>query len=359
MSYIGNPDVWPARLLRQTGKPPSTSNMACGTEPKTAMTDGFGRSISYVRLSLTDRCDMRCRYCMAEDMTFLPRSEILSLEEIVALAKAFVARGVTRIRLTGGEPLARRGAVSVAAQIGALIGNGLDEVTLTTNASQLAEHSNGLWDAGIRRINVSLDSRDAERFHHITRKGDLSQVMGGIAAAKAQGFAIKINMVALKGVNDDEIVPMLEWCGEQGFDLSLIETMPLGDIDEDRTDRFFPLTAARDLIEERHQLLLSTHRTGGPARYWTVPALGVKLGLISPLTQNFCASCNRVRVSASGKLYMCLGHEDHVDLRAALRGDDPAALDAALDRAIGAKPERHNFDLDVAATHRHMNVTGG
>ncbi len=302
---------------------------------------------------------MRCRYCMAEDMTFLPRSEILSLEEIAALAKAFVERGVRRIRLTGGEPLARRGASSVAAEIGKLIGHGLDELTLTTNASQMAEHAEALWKAGIRRINVSLDSRNKDKFHHITRKGDLSQVLGGIAVAKAQGFAIKINMVALKGLNDDEILPMLEWCGDQGFDLSLIETMPLGDVDEDRTDRFFPLTAARDIIETRHQLVSSTHRTGGPARYWTVPALGMKLGLISPLTQNFCASCNRVRVSASGKLYMCLGHEDHVDLRAALRGDDPLALDAALDRAIGAKPERHHFDLDIAATQRHMNVTGG
>jgi GTP 3',8-cyclase len=323
------------------------------------MTDGFGRAVTYVRLSLTDRCDMRCRYCMAEDMVFLPRSEILSLEEIAQIAAHFVARGVTRIRLTGGEPLARRGAVDVTKTIGKLLGNGLEELTLTTNATALAQHAAGLWDAGVRRINVSLDSRNAEKFRHITRKGDLDQVLAGIAAAKAQGFALKINMVALKGVNDDEIVPMLDWCGAQGFDLSLIETMPLGEVEEDRTNRFFPLTAARDLIEASHSLVPSTHRTGGPARYWTVPDLGVKLGLISPLTNNFCATCNRVRVSASGKLYMCLGHEDHVDLRAALRGDDPEALDSLLDRAIGAKPERHAFDLDHAATARHMNVTGG
>lgn len=323
------------------------------------MTDGFGRGISYVRLSLTDRCDMRCRYCMAEDMIFLPRSEILSLEEIAELARHFVARGVTRIRLTGGEPLARRGAVECAKAIGALLGNGLDELTLTTNASRLSDHADSLWNAGIRRINVSLDSLDPERFAYITRKGELATVLEGIAAAKARGFAIKINMVALKDLNDDEIVPMLRWCGGEGFDLSLIETMPLGEIDDDRGDRFFPLTAARDLIEAAHMVVPSTHKTGGPARYWTVPDLGVRLGLISPLTQNFCASCNRVRVSASGKLYMCLGHEDHVDLRAALRGDDPDALDAALDLAIGQKPERHWFDLDHAATARHMSVTGG
>ena len=333
--------------------------MACGTGPQKPLIDGFGRGISYVRLSLTDRCDMRCRYCMAEDMIFLPRSEILSLEEIAELARHFVARGVNRIRLTGGEPLARRGVVECAKAIGTLLGLGLEELTLTTNASRLADHADGLWDAGIRRINVSLDSLDPDRFAYVTRKGNLATVLDGIAAGKTRGFAIKINMVALKDLNDDEIVPMLRWCGEQGFGLSLIETMPLGEIDDDRGDRFFPLTAARDLIEAHYSLVPSTQRTGGPARYWTVPDLGVQLGLISPLTQNFCASCNRVRVSASGKLYMCLGHEDHLDLRSALRGEDPDALDHALDKAIGEKPERHWFDLGTAATQRHMNVTGG
>jgi GTP 3',8-cyclase len=333
--------------------------MACGTNSEKPLIDGFGRRISYVRLSLTDRCDMRCRYCMAEDMTFLPRSEVLSLEEIAEVARQFVARGVTRIRLTGGEPLARRGAVDVAKAIGKLLGHGLDELTLTTNASQLDTHAKGLWDAGIRRINISLDTLNPERFNFITRKGQLDQVLRGISAGKAQGFAIKINMVALNALNDDEIVSMLEYCGENGFDLSLIETMPLGQIDDDRTDRFFPLTKARDLIEARYDLVASTHRTGGPARYWHVPALGVNLGLISPLTNNFCATCNRVRVSASGKLYMCLGDESHVDLREALRGADPAAVDAAFDKAMGVKPERHNFDLQTAATSRHMNVTGG
>lgn len=334
--------------------------MSCGTPiSNRTLTDGFGRRITYVRLSLTDRCEMRCRYCMAETMEFLPRREILSLEEIAELARHFVARGVTRIRLTGGEPLARRGAVEAAQQIGALIGQGLDELTITTNASRLADHADGLWQAGIRRINVSLDSRDAERFRFITRTGNLAEVLDGIEAGKQRGFAIKINMVALKGLNEDEILPMLDWCIEQGFDLSLIETMPLGLIDEDRTDRFLPLSAARDLIEARHELLPSLHRTGGPSRYWQVGTSGTRLGLISPLTHNFCASCNRVRVSASGKLYMCLGHEDHVDLRAALRGDDPHELDRLFDLALGTKPERHEFDLSHAATDRHMNVTGG
>jgi GTP 3',8-cyclase len=327
--------------------------MTCGTASSKALIDGFGRTISYVRLSLTDRCDM------AEDMTFLPRNEILSLEELGELARHFVARGVKRIRLTGGEPLARRGAVQVAQDIGRMIGNGLDELTLTTNASRLAEHADGLWDAGIRRINISLDSRDPDRFAYITRLGRIDPVLEGITAAKSRGFAIKINMVALKGLNDDEILPMLAWCGEMGFDLSLIETMPLGQIDDDREDRFLPLTAAREVIEGEYTLVPSTHKTGGPARYWQVQELGVRLGLISPLTQNFCASCNRVRVSASGKLYMCLGDEDHVDLRSALRSGNPAEVDDLLDAAMGKKAERHYFDLSEAATQRHMNVTGG
>ena len=324
-----------------------------------SMNDGFGRRIDYVRLSLTDRCDMRCRYCMAEDMTFLPRSEVLSLEEIVELAHRFVARGVKRIRLTGGEPLARRGALQVAAGIGRLIGNGLDELTLTTNATRLAEFAEPLHDAGIRRINVSLDTRDPERFRYITRHGNLDRVLAGIAAAKTAGLAIKINMVTLKGLNEDEIEPMLAWCGEQGFGLSLIETMPLGQIDEDREDRFLPLTAVQERLEAKYALIPSNQKTGGPARYWTVPELGATLGLISPLTRNFCDNCNRIRVSASGQLYMCLGHEDKVDLRAALRSGDPAAVDDAVDTALRLKPRRHDFDLTTPATVRHMSVTGG
>lgn len=321
--------------------------------------DQFGRRISYVRLSLTDRCDMRCRYCMAEDMIFLPRAEILSLEEIATLAAKFVARGVKRIRLTGGEPLARRGAVDVAKAIGVLIGNGLDELTMTTNATRLAEHAGGLREAGIKRINISLDTRDPDKFRHITRTGDLTRVLAGIAAGKAAGFAIKINMVALKGLNDDEIAPMLDWCAGEGFDLSLIETMPLGVIEDDRTDRFLSLIDVKAALDTRYTLIPSTHKTGGPARYWSLGSGGVRLGLISPLTRNFCEGCNRIRVSASGQLYMCLGHEDNVDLRAALRGDDPDAVDAAVDLALGRKPRAHDFHLETPATQRHMNVTGG
>lgn len=323
------------------------------------MYDGFGRRIDYVRLSLTDRCDLRCRYCMAEEMVFLPRNDVLTLEEIADLARRFVARGVTRIRLTGGEPLARRGAVQVARDIGKLIGSGLDELTMTTNATRLAEHANSLWDAGLRRINVSLDTLKPDRFRHITRTGDLTRVLDGIEAARVQGFAVKVNMVALRGLNDDEIVPMLRWCGERGFGLSLIETMPLGQVEDDREDRFFPLTEARARIEADYALVPSTQRTGGPARYWEVAELGVTLGLISPLTRNFCDSCNRIRVSAAGQLYMCLGHEDNVDLRAALRSGDEAALNVAIDHALRLKPARHEFDLSVPATARHMSVTGG
>ncbi len=323
------------------------------------MNDGFGRRIDYVRLSLTDRCDMRCRYCMAQDMTFLPRSEILSLEEIVGLAQRFVARGVRRIRLTGGEPLARRGTLQVAASIGKLIGHGLDELTMTTNATRLAEFAGPLHDAGIRRINISLDTRDPDRFRAITRLGDLDRVLAGITAARTAGLAIKINMVALKGLNEDEIEPMLIWCGDQGFDLSLIETMPLGQIDDDRTDRFLPLTTVKAQLEANYTLVPSDRQTGGPARYWTVPELGATLGLISPLTRNFCDHCNRIRISASGQLYMCLGHEDKIDLRAALRSGDPAAVDDAVDLALRLKPRRHDFDLRTPATQRHMSVTGG
>ncbi len=333
--------------------------MDAGIFTGSTLNDAFGRRIDYVRLSLTDRCDMRCRYCMAEDMVFLPRGEVLSLEEIVELARHFVVRGVKRIRLTGGEPLARRGALQVAAGIGRLIGHGLDELTMTTNATRLAEFADPLHDAGIRRINVSLDTRDPERFRYITRHGDLQRVLAGIAAAKAAGLAIKINMVALKGLNEDEIESMLVWCGEQGFRLSLIETMPLGQIDEDRTDRFLPLTAVQDALGAKYSLVPSDHKTGGPARYWTVPALGTTLGLISPLTRNFCDNCNRIRVSASGQLYMCLGHEDKVDLRAALRSGDPAAVDDAVDIALRLKPRRHEFNLNSPATTRHMSVTGG
>ena len=325
------------------------------------LVDAFGRHITYLRISVTDRCDLRCRYCMAEAMSFLPRKALLTLEEIAAIADAFIARGVRRIRLTGGEPLVRRGLPDLAAMIGRNIGTGLDELTLTTNGVRLGEQAGALHAAGVRRVNVSMDSRDAERFRYITRWGDVAQVLDGIAAAKAAGLAVKINMVALKDFNEDEIEPMLRWCAAEGHTLTLIETMPLGAIDEDRTDRYLPLDQVRTRLAERYTLTPLVERTGGPSRYFQVEELGGKLGLITPLTENFCAGCNRVRLTVEGKLYMCLGQEDRVDLRAALRDGGPAALDEALDRAMAAKPLRHSFAIDAAqpAVSRHMSVTGG
>lgn len=323
--------------------------------------DGFGRSISYARMSVTDRCDLRCRYCMAETMTFLPKSEILTLEEIVQLADILIGRGVKRIRLTGGEPLVRRGILSLVEQIGLRIGRGLDELTLTTNGTQLAASAQSLFASGVRRVNVSLDSRDAERFAQITRRARLEPVLDGIAAAKAAGLGVKINMVALKGTNDDEIVPMLHWCAEQGLDLTLIETMPLGRIDEAREDRYLPLDEVRRTIERDHVLVPSIARTGGPARYFDLPELGVRLGLITPLTNNFCAGCNRIRIAATGTVYGCLGHDQKVELRDVLRSGGPASVSAALDELLAGKPRRHAFDIarKEPAVARHMSVTGG
>ncbi len=295
-------------------------------------------------------------------MTFLPKSALLALEEIAIIAERFIARGITKIRLTGGEPLVRRDVIDLARRLGSHVGRGLDELTMTTNATRLADHAEALHAAGMRRINISLDSRDPERFRFITRHGDVGQVLGGIAAAKAAGLAVKINMVALKGLNADEIAPMLAWCVEQGHDLSLIETMPLGAIDEDRTDRFLPLTEVFATLSAQFDLTRSSHASGGPARYWRVGDSGTRLGLISPLTANFCDTCNRVRLTTEGRLYSCLGHDDQVDLKAALRDGGIAALDAAIDRAIAGKPARHDFLIGAGAApavERHMSVTGG
>jgi cyclic pyranopterin phosphate synthase len=327
-----------------------------------ALIDRHGRTISYLRVSVTDRCDLRCRYCMAEDMRFLPRDALLELDEIAVIAERFIARGVTKIRLTGGEPLVRRGAIDLARRLGRQVGQGLDELTLTTNGTRLAEHAGDLRAAGIRRINVSLDSLDPDRFRHITRHGDLSRVIEGIAAAKAAGIAIKINMVALKDLNQDEIPAMLAWCVEQGHDLSLIETMPLGAIDENRADRFVPLTAVFDDLSRRFDLIRDPRSTGGPARYWRVGVSPTRLGLISPLTANFCDGCNRVRLTTEGRLYACLGHDDQVDLKSALRGGGMTGLDAAIDEALAIKPARHDFRIAAGAAPavgRHMSVTGG
>jgi cyclic pyranopterin phosphate synthase len=321
--------------------------------------DSFGRRITYVRLSVTDRCDLRCRYCMAEKMVFLPRADLLTLEEIAQLADAFIARGVKRIRLTGGEPLVRRGIGDLVSWLGERIGQGLDELTLTTNGTRLADFAGRLHAAGVRRVNVSLDSLRPERFRHITRLGDLAQVLDGIAAAAASGLEVKINMVALKGLNEDEIEAMLLWCAERGHDLTLIETMPLGQVEADRGDHYLPLDAVRRKLEERYTLTPALGRTGGPARYYDIGGLGLRLGLITPLTGNFCTGCNRVRVTATGTAYGCLGQDQKVELRDVMRAGAP--LDDALDALMAGKPKGHEFRILAArpAVARHMSVTGG
>lgn len=325
------------------------------------MIDSFGRRISYVRMSVTDRCDLRCRYCMAEKMSFVPKSEVLSLEEIVALADILIERGVERIRLTGGEPLVRKGIDLLVAELGKRIGRGLEELTLTTNGTQLVRHAAMLFRSGIRRINVSLDSRDPGRFAYITRRGELAEVLAGIEAAEAAGLRIKINMVALSGVNEDEIEPMLRWCANQGHDLTLIETMPLGEIEDERAANYLPLSDVRLAIEREFRLIPSLARTGGPARYYEVDGLGIRLGFITPLSNNFCGGCNRIRVTATGTVFGCLGHDQKVELRDLLRAGGADAVTAALDELLAGKPERHQFQIDAPrpAVERHMSMTGG
>lgn len=323
------------------------------------MIDPFGRAVSYLRVSVTDRCDFRCVYCMAEDMSFLPKAEMLSLEEMERLCKAFIRLGVRRLRLTGGEPLVRRNVMSLIEGLGQYLGEGLDELTLTTNGSQLAKHAQALAQAGMRRINVSLDTLQPEKFQQITRWGRLGPVLEGIEAARAAGLAIKINMVALKGVNDDEFDAMIAWCGERGFDLCLIETMPMGEVLH-REETHLPLAELRAELARRWNLLPSDYATGGPARYVKVAQTGQRLGFITPLSHNFCEGCNRVRVTCTGKLYMCLGQEDAVDLRRPLRSAaDDAALEAAIHSGIAAKPKGHDFVIGRVAVPRHMSLTGG
>ncbi len=328
------------------------------------MIDPFGRRISYLRLSVTDRCDFRCVYCMAEHMTFLPKAAVLSLEELERLACAFVRAGVERIRLTGGEPLVRRNVIQLVERLGSDLGRGLKELTLTTNGSQLARFAEPLKSAGVRRVNVSLDTLEPEKFRAITRWGELGKVLAGIDAAQAAGLAVKVNMVALKGVNEDEIVPMMEWAHGRGMDLTLIETMPLGDIDEDRTAQYLPLSLVRARLAAQFTLDESDYRTGGPSRYVRVAETGGRLGFITPLSHNFCESCNRVRVTCTGTLFMCLGQDDRADLRAPLRASrDDALLDEAIAEAITRKPKGHDFVIDRRhkrpALARHMSVTGG
>jgi cyclic pyranopterin phosphate synthase len=324
------------------------------------LVDSFGRRITYVRLSVTDRCDLRCRYCMAEHMQFLPKRDILTLEEMVELSEILIARGVRKIRLTGGEPLVRKGMMELVRSLGQRIGSGLEELVLTTNGTRLERFATELHDAGIRRINVSLDSRRPELFGHITRGGDLSQVLRGIDAALTAGLAVKINMVALAGINEDEIEDMLRWCAAMAMDLTLIETMPLGQVEEDRTDHYLPLDAVKHRLEERFTLVPSTKRTGGPARYFDVVELRSRLGLITPLTNNFCEGCNRIRIAATGTVYGCLGHDQKVELRDALRSGGREEVDRLLDRLLAGKPRRHDFQIGGApAVARHMSVTGG
>jgi GTP 3',8-cyclase len=327
--------------------------------------DPFGRAISYVRISVTDRCDFRCVYCMAENMTFLPKKDLLTLEELERLGAAFIDQGVRKIRLTGGEPLVRRNVMWLIGELGRRVREGrLDELTITTNGSQLARFAGDLADAGVRRINVSLDTLDATKFQAITRWGRFEQVMAGIEAARQAGLALKINMVALKGVNEDEIDRMLGWCGAEGFDLTLIETMPMGDIDGDRTEQYLPLSLVRADLEKRWTLTDIPLKTGGPARYVEVAETGGRLGFITPMTHNFCESCNRVRVTCTGTMFMCLGQEDQVDLRGPLRasaGDELVAR--AIRDGIARKPKGHDFIIDRRRNRpsvgRHMSVTGG
>jgi cyclic pyranopterin phosphate synthase len=327
--------------------------------------DPHGRAITYLRVSVTDRCDFRCVYCMAEDMTFLPKAEVLSLEELDQVCSAFVERGVRKLRMTGGEPLVRRNIMSLFRSLSRHLDSGaLDELTVTTNGSQLSRFADELADIGVKRINVSLDTLDNDKFTAITRWGRLEQVREGLAAAKAAGLAIKINTVALRGVNDDEFDRLVRWCGDEGFDITFIEVMPMGEIGETRLDQYMPLSMVRAKLNENWTLTDIDYATGGPARYVRVEETGGRIGFITPLTHNFCETCNRVRLTCTGTLYMCLGQEDAADLRTPLRaGDNGVALMDAIDEAIGRKPKGHDFIIDrrrrSPAVSRHMSVTGG
>jgi GTP 3',8-cyclase len=341
--------------------------MPGATAPSTAshLVDPFGRGIEYLRVSVTDRCDFRCVYCMSEHMTFLPKRDLLSLEELDRLCTAFVRRGVKKLRVTGGEPLVRKNIMWLFRSLGRHLETGaLEELTLTTNGSQLDKFAVDLKSAGVERINISLDTLDPAKFKAITRWGNIETVLRGIDAAEKAGLKVKINTVALKGVNEDEIEQLIRFAHGRGADMTLIETMPLGDIEGDRTSQYLPLSLVRGRLLDRFMLEESPHRTGGPARYVRIKETGGRLGFITPLTHNFCESCNRVRVTCTGTLYMCLGQEDAADLRAPLRASpDDAALDAAIVEAIARKPKGHDFIIDrhtkKPAVTRHMSVTGG
>ena len=327
--------------------------------------DPYGRPIEYLRVSVTDRCDFRCVYCMAENMTFLPKADLLTLEELEVVCRRFMAVGTRKIRLTGGEPLVRRNIMHLIENLGAEVGRGnLDEITVTTNGSQLHKMADDLYRAGMRRVNVSIDTLDADKFKHITRWGDLNKVLNGIDAARSAGLEIKLNAVALKDFNDEELGDMVAWCGEMGVDMTIIEVMPMGDIgSENRVDQYLPVSLVRANLAKRFTLTDLDYRSGGPARYVEVKETGRKLGFITPLSHNFCESCNRVRLTCTGMLYMCLGQDDSADLSAALRQHGVDGLDAAIVEAIGRKPKGHDFIIDrrhsAPAVSRHMSVTGG
>jgi cyclic pyranopterin phosphate synthase len=333
--------------------------MTCGTP----LIDAFNRRISYLRLSVTDRCDLRCTYCMPEVMQFLPRKEVLSLEELHKLALAFIERGITKIRLTGGEPLVRRDVIELVHAVGRKLGDGLDELTLTTNGTQLEKYADDLAAAGVRRINISLDTMDNALFEQLSRRDRLPAVLRGIAAAKEAGLRVKLNTVALKGLNEDEIPYLVEWAHASGYEITLIEVMPLGEIEGERIDHYLPLTTIKERLDRQWTLIGSDHRSGGPARYYDIAETGGRIGFITPLTNNFCAGCNRIRVTATGQLFACLGGAEQVDLRGPLRSDTPDEnLAVALDEAMRIKPERHHFHIEKGsgpAQPRHMSVTGG
>ncbi len=335
------------------------------TATSTPMIDPFGRSISYLRVSVTDRCDFRCVYCMPEHMTFLPKADVLSLEELDRLCGAFIRKGVRKLRLTGGEPLVRRDVMKLFRALGGRVESGaLEELTLTTNGSQLARYAGELSDCGVRRVNVSVDTLDPAKFRTITRWGDLSKVIGGIEAAQKAGMKIKINVVALRGVNEQEIPDLVHWAHGRGMDITLIETMPMGDVDADRTEQYLPLSLVKADLARHFTMEATPEHTGGPARYVRVAETGGRIGFITPLSHNFCESCNRVRLTCTGMLYMCLGQEDSADLRGVLRAsEDDALLDSAIDEAISRKPKGHDFIIDRRhnrpAVGRQMSLTGG
>jgi cyclic pyranopterin phosphate synthase len=345
--------------------PNSGSAATLAERPAKEMIDPFGRHVTYLRVSVTDRCDFRCVYCMSEHMTFLPKRDLLTLEELDRLCTAFVDKGVRKLRITGGEPLVRRNIMQLFKDLSRHLTTGaLEELTLTTNGSQLARYADELAGYGVRRVNVSIDTLKPDKFKQITRWGDLDKVMAGMQAAQKAGLDIKLNAVALKGVNDDEIVDLMQFAHGNGYDLTLIETMPLGDIEGDRTDQYLPLSMVRANLSEQFTLEDIPYKTGGPARYLRVKETGGRIGFITPMTHNFCESCNRVRLTCTGTLYMCLGQDDAADLRAPLRAsDDPAVLSAAIDEAIGRKPKGHDFIIDrrsnKPSVSRHMSVTGG